>query len=177
MTALDLAAIGVVTLSVVFAYARGVIRSLVGSAAWIGGLVAAFAFTPAAGAMLPLTPDAPFVPYILAFVGIFIAALIAGAFIAWPLREIVSKAGMGFLDRALGAAFGLARGLAVMVAFAIVVGVTGLARADWWQNAVLAPSLASAAYSLRPWLPRAWAERLDFSSEIPARPARAPGKA
>lgn len=176
MNVLDLIAIGVAAASVLFAYARGVIRSLIGSAAWIVGLVAAFAFTPALGAKIPSTSDAPFVPYIIAFVAIFVAALIAGAFIAWPLREIVSKAGMGFLDRALGAAFGFVRGIAVMVAFAIVVGVTGLARADWWQNAYLAPSLASTAQAMRPWLPRAWAERLDFSPEGPARSTRETGK-
>ena len=66
--------------------------------------------------------------------------------------------------------------LAAVQAFAIVVGVTGLARADWWQNAYLAPSLASTAQALRPWLPRAWAERLDFSPEGPARSTRETGK-
>ncbi|CAG0980012.1 Colicin V production protein [Burkholderiales bacterium] len=178
MTALDAAALAVVALSIVFAYARGIIRSLVGTAAWIVGFVAAFALTPALGAALPAMPDAPFAPYVIAFIAIFVAALVVGALVAWPLRAVVRKSGMGFLDASLGATFGLARGIALMVAFALVAGVSGIAQRDWWQNAFLAPSLASSAMALRPWLPHAWAERLDFSPAGPMRDAiRPPGKA
>mgnify|MGYP000843971028 FL=1 len=178
MTALDVCAIAVVAVSILFAYARGIIRSLIGTAAWIVGFVAALAFTPALGARLPQWQDAPFVPYVIAFVAVFVAALVAGALVAWPLRAVVRKAGMGFVDAALGATFGFARGLALMVAFALVAGVTGLAQRDWWQNAFLAPSLASGALALRPWLPPAWSERLDFSPAGAAQDApRTPKKA
>jgi len=171
MTALDVAALAVVALSIVLAYARGIIRSLIGTAAWIVGFVAALAFSPVVGAWLPETPTAPFVPSVIAFIAIFVAALVVGALVAWPLRAVVRKAGMGFVDASLGATFGLARGIALMVAFALVAGVTGIAQRDWWQNAYLAPSLASAALALRPWLPPAWAERLDFSPSVPGAPA------
>lgn len=165
---LDIAALAVVALSILFAYARGVIRSLIGTAAWIVGFVAALAFTPAVGAMLPPMSGAPFLPYVIVFIGIFIVAVVVGALVAWPLRAVVRKAGMGFLDASLGATFGLVRGMAIVVAFALVAGVTGIAQRDWWQNAFLAPSLGSAAMALRPWLPHAWADRLDFSATGPA---------
>lgn len=168
MTVLDVAVIGVLALSLVLAWARGVIRSLIGTVAWIVGFVAAIAFAPSLGAWLPETPNAPFVRYVVAFVAIFIAALVVGALIAWPLRAVVRKAGLGFVDASLGATFGLLRGLAIVVAFALIAGVTGLAQREWWQNAFLAPSLASAALALRPWLPHDWAERLNFSPEGPA---------
>jgi uncharacterized membrane protein required for colicin V production len=51
----------------------------------------------------------------------------------------------------------------VVVAFALVAGVTALPRQDWWQNSQLAPYLAEIALSLRGYLPKAWADRLDFS--------------
>jgi len=175
VTALDVCAIAVVAVSILFAYARGIIRSLIGTVAWIVGFVAALAFTPALGAHFPPVHDAPFVPFVIAFVAIFVTALVAGALVAWPLRAVVRKAGMGFVDASLGATFGLARGIALMVAFALVAGVTGLAQRDWWQNAFLAPSLASGALALRPWLPHAWSERLDFSPTGPAQGA--PGSA
>lgn len=173
MTWLDIGALGVVALSVVFAYARGVIRSLIGTAAWVLGFVVALAFAPLLGAHLPAVKDAPAVPYVIAFVLVFVAAIVAGALIAWPLRAIVRKAGMGFLDAALGASFGFVRGIAIMIAFALIAGVAGFAQRNWWQNAFLSPSLASAAMALRPWLPPAWAERLDFSPS----PMSTPGSA
>ena len=177
MTVLDIAALAVVALSVVLAWARGIIRTLIGTLAWIVGFVAALAFTPAVAAFLPETPEAPYLRSIIAFVAIFIAAIVVGALIAWPLRAVVRKAGLGFVDASLGATFGLLRGLAIVVAFALIAGVAGLAQREWWQNAFLAPSLAAAALALRPWLPADWAERLNFSPEGPPPPAALPKKA
>lgn len=174
MTMLDVVVIGVVALSVLFAYARGVIRSMIGTAAWIVGLIAAIAFTPALAAQLPAMAEAPSLPYLIAFVLIFVAAIVLGALVAWPLRTLVTRAGMGFLDRSLGATFGLLRGLALVVAFALVAGVSGLAQREWWQNAFLAPSLAASALAMRPWLSRDWSERLDFSPGGPAAVAPRP---
>ena len=67
------------------------------------------------------------------------------------------------MDRLLGAIFGVARGLIVVVIFALVAGVTALPKQDWWQNSTLGLPLADAALSLKPYLPKAWADRLDFS--------------
>jgi len=166
LTALDIAAIVVLALSVLLAWSRGIIRSLIGTVAWIVGFVAAIGFAPTVGALIPDTSNGPWLRYMIAFVGIFIAAIVAGALIAWPLRAVVRKAGLGFLDATLGATFGLVRGVALLVAFALVAGATRLAQRDWWQNAYVAPALASAALSLRPWLPHDWAERLDFSPAV-----------
>jgi membrane protein required for colicin V production len=60
--------------------------------------------------------------------------------------------------------FGVARGLIVIVVFALIAGVTALPRQNWWQNSVLGVPLAQAALALKPYLPRAWADRLDFSA-------------
>jgi len=178
LTVLDLAALLVLALSVLLAWSRGIIRSLIGTVAWIVGFVAAIGFAPTVGAFVPDTPNAPWLRYVIAFVGIFLAAIVAGALIAWPLRAVVRKAGLGFVDATLGATFGLARGVALLVAFALVAGATGLAQREWWQNAYFAPTLASAALALRPWLPHDWAERLDFSpgGSAPAAPAPASPK-
>jgi membrane protein required for colicin V production len=75
----------------------------------------------------------------------------------------VRAVGLGFVDRLLGAAFGVARGLVAVVAFALIAGVTSLPKHEWWQNSILGRPLATAALALQPYLPRAWARRLDFS--------------
>ena len=95
-----------------------------------------------------------------------------GALIAWPLSSVIRKAGLGFVDRFLGAVFGVARGAVLITAFVLVAGLTTLPRLDWWQNAALAPPFAAAALSLKPWLPPEWAQRLDYSREgrMPAAP-------
>jgi len=57
------------------------------------------------------------------------------------------------------------RGGLVVLVFVLVAGLTTLPRQDWWQNAALAPALAVAATTAAPWLPEAWAQRLDYSKE------------
>jgi len=56
------------------------------------------------------------------------------------------------------------------MSFVLVAGLTALPRLDWWQNAALAPPLAVAALSLKPWLPPEWGGRLDYSREGRAAP-------
>ena len=98
------------------------------------------------------------VRYLIAFVAVFIGCLVLGALIAWPLASVIHKAGLGFVDRFLGAIFGVARGVVLVTAFVLVAGLTTLPRLDWWQNSALAPPLAVAALSLKPWLPPEWAK-------------------
>jgi len=163
MNGFDLALIAVVTLSTLFAFARGVVRELIALATWIVGFVVAIEYAePVAGlfSRLHVTPAAK---HVLAFALVLIAVLIVGALIASVLSGTVRAIGLGFVDRLLGAVFGLARGIIVVVAFALIAGVTTLPRHDWWQNGIFGWPLAEVAMALRPYLPRAWAERLDFS--------------
>ena len=44
----------------------------------------------------------------------------------------------------------------------LLAGLTTLPRTDWWQNSLTSPALTAAALTLRPWLPKVWAERLDY---------------
>jgi membrane protein required for colicin V production len=165
VTAFDVSVIAVVTLSMLLAYIRGFTRELIALLAWVLGFFAAVAFSPLVGAWLPELGTSPVVRYLVAFVAIFIAALVLGALVAWPLASVIRKSGLGFVDRFLGALFGAARGAVVVVAFVLIAGLTSLPRQDWWQNAALAPPLVAAALSLAPWLPSVWSERLDYSRQ------------
>jgi hypothetical protein len=48
---------------------------------------------------------------------------------ARTLSSVVKAIGLGFVDRLLGAVFGVARGLALVVLFALVAGLTTRAEA------------------------------------------------
>ena len=164
MTIFDAAVIFVIALSTLFAFVRGVVRELIALIAWVVGIVAALAFTPVVGAWIPEFGH-PALRYLIAFALILICALVLGALIAYPLASVIRAAGLGFVDRFLGSIFGLARGLLLVLAFVLVAGLTPLPRADWWQNAALAPALVTLALAAKPWLPPQWAERLDYSRE------------
>ena len=161
-------------------YDVGVMLGLKGFAAAMLGGLGSFGGAVAGGLLLGLIEGlgAGFVSSaykdVIAFVVILLAALLLGALVAWPLSSVIRKAGLGFVDRFLGAVFGIARGAVLVMAFVLIAGLTTLPQRDWWQNAALAKPLAVAALSLAPWLPRQWAERLDYSREGRTLPRAAP---
>jgi len=164
MNGFDLALIAIVAFSALFAFARGIVRELIALATWVAALIAAFAYSGTVANWLSGLDMSAVGKHVLAFALILIAVLVAGALLARTLSSVVKAIGLGFVDRLLGAVFGVARGIALVVLFALVAGVTTLPKQDWWQNAMLGRSLAEAALALKPYLPRAWAERLDFSA-------------
>ena len=177
MTALDWGVIAVVALSTLFAFIRGFTREFIAILTWVFGVVAAIVFSPVVAAWLPEFGANDAVRYMLAFALILVAALFVGALVAWPLGSVIRKSGLGFVDRFLGALFGIARGGLLVVGFALVAGLTTLPRHDWWQNAALAPALVAGAMAAAQWLPETWAQRLDYSREGRTLPKAAEPKA
>jgi membrane protein required for colicin V production len=173
MSAFDLIVIGIVGLSTVFAFWRGLIRVVMSLVALIAAVLAAIQFSPAVATMLPALGD-PVTRYLAAFALIFIVVALVGALLGWVLSRAIRAIGLGFVDRLLGAVFGVARGVLIVVIAVLLAGLTTLPRQEWWQNALLAPPLVIAALSLRPWLPRALAQRLDYGpgDAKPGRPAK-----
>jgi membrane protein required for colicin V production len=171
MTGFDFAVIAVIAISTLAAFVHGFMRVAASLVAWVVGIVAAARFASAVGPMLPDFGESPATRYVLAFVLILLAVLLVGGLVGYLLARMLRTAGLGFLDRGLGAVVGFARGILIAVLLVLLAGLTALPKADWWQNALLSPPLTVAALSLRPWLPRVWADRLDYGKE--RRPAKA----
>jgi membrane protein required for colicin V production len=163
MNGFDIALISVIALSTLFAFVRGVVRELIAIVTWIVGFVVAIKYAGALTGLFSWLDVTPAVKHVIAFALILVLVMIAGALAARMMSNAVRAIGLGMVDRLLGAIFGVARGILVIVAFALIAGVTTLPKHDWWQNAMLGPTLSEFALSLKPYLPRAWAERLDFS--------------
>jgi len=163
MTTFDWVVVAVVALSTLFAFVRGVIRELIALIAWVLGVIAALLYAPALAAMLPDFGGHVVLRYVIAFALVMVAALLAGALVAWPLSKAVRAAGLGFVDRFLGSIFGLVRGIVLMLAFVLVAGFTTLPRSAWWQQSAFVPPLVAGVRALRPHLPAQIAGRLDYS--------------
>jgi membrane protein required for colicin V production len=171
VTAFDAAVLVIVLVSTLVGLARGVVRECVALASWVAGIVLAFTFAVPVAAALPWLNGSPVVKHVIAFALVLVGVLVAGALIGTLLSKMLRAVGLGLLDRALGAVFGVARGVAMILLFVLVAGLTTLPHAEWWQNAATAPYFVDGALALRPWLPPAWAERLDYSG-AERRPAR-----
>ena len=163
MTGFDLAIIGVVALSAVIAFLRGIVRSLIGLVAWIAGLRRRHRVRPVGRHAVARVPR------------LSAAALRARLRDHLPprhRRRCADRLAAARGDpqggarlrrsRARGSCSASLRGALVVLAFVLVGGLSPLAERDWWQNSLLAPPFEDAALSLKPWLPPAWAERLRY---------------
>lgn len=132
MNWVDLVVLAVIVLSGLLAFMRGLVREVLGVAAWVGAAIIASpygvfpVFQPWARQQFsdPSTAD------IVAFGVVFIVALVVLWLLAGVLGNLVRGSVLGGLDRTLGLVFGLARG-AVLVAAAYVLAAIVLPPEQW----------------------------------------------
>lgn len=161
MTWLDYAVLVVLAASILWGVWRGLVHEVVSVASWVLAFLAANLFAGAVGDMLPASM-APEVRVLVSFVVVFIVVLIACTIVGHLLSRMMKVAGLGPLDRTLGGVFGLARALVILLAFALVAGLTALPRQPVWRNSVSGETLAKGALAVRPWLPKSFADRLRY---------------
>ena len=162
MTWLDYAVLGVMLVSILWGVWRGLIREVISLAGWVIAFLAASLFAGPLAEVLPQSISRPELRILAAYVGVFAAALIVSKLFGLLLSKVVRAIGLGGVDRALGALFGLARGGLVVVAFALVAGLTTLPGAPAWKESITGARLAACAQVLKPWLPPAFGERLRY---------------
>ena len=77
------------------------------------------------------------------------------------IAKVVKMTGLSGTDRALGAFFGLARGVLVSVVLVLLLSLTPLPRESWWRNAFFRYPLETMASWMQPRLPATVQERMN----------------
>ena len=162
MTIFDYAVLTVISVSVLVGLWRGVVSEILALAAWIVAfLVARVVAADIAGLLAGQIAEPGMrlaVAYVLVFVGVLLVFAMARMLISLFLKAV----GLGLLDRLLGAAFGVLRGILVVLAAVLVAGMTPLPKAVWWRDAMLAPPLETVIIAAKPWLPADAAKRIRY---------------
>ena len=162
MTWLDYAVLGVLAISVAWGVWRGLVREVMSLAGWVMAFLAANLFAGPLAEALPRSISREEIRLLIAFVAIFVVTLTLATITALLLAKFLKAVGLGGLDRTLGGLFGLARGLIILVAFALLAGLTRLPLDPIWTQSASGPVLGRTALQLKPWLPPAFAERLRY---------------
>ena len=123
LTWFDFAALAVLALSGVMAFARGLIRELFSIIAFIGGLIAAIVFAellrPTVESVTPLSGSlASVAAGLLIFLVVFIAITVISSTLAKQTHESTE---IGSFDRAAGLAFGVLRGVLAVSLLVLLV--------------------------------------------------------
>lgn len=162
MTWLDYAVIGVFAASLVLGAWRGLVREVLSILGWVIAFLAANLFAGPLGPVMPQAIPSPELRVAAAYLAVFVGSLVATSLVALLLSKIVKAVGLGGADRLLGALFGAARGLLIVVAAALLAGLTGAPRQPFWRDSASGPLLAQAALALKPLLPQTFAERMRY---------------
>ena len=118
---------GVIILSAILAYSRGLVRESMAIAGWVGAAVLAFAFAPAVQPLIKEVPilgdflaDSCELSIVGAFAAVFAVGLILASLFTPLLSSVVQRSALGGIDQGLGFLFGVARGaILVLVAFLV----------------------------------------------------------
>jgi len=162
MTWLDYGVIAALVLSIAWGAWRGFVHEVLSLAGWILAFIAANLLATPVAESFPANMRPEF-RVVGAFAAVFIGTLVLTALLTALVTKVVRVSVLQNLDRWLGALFGLLRGLVLIVAFALIAGLTPLPRSPAWTNSGTGYSLAQTAIQLKPWLPPALANRLKYN--------------
>jgi membrane protein required for colicin V production len=162
MTWLDYAVIGVFAVSIVLGIWRGLVREVISILGWVIAFLSANLFGGPLGAAMPQSIPSPELRVAAAYVVVFVFALIVASLLGILLSKAIHAVGLGALDRTLGAGFGMARGALIVLAGALLAGLTSVPRQSYWRDSFNGLYLVQAALAIKPFLPQTLSERLRY---------------
>lgn len=154
MTVFDYAVLGIVGVSILLSLLRGFIREFLGLASWVAAVFAAKVYAVQVAALLPASIPSQGVRMIAGFAIVFLGILLLASLLAIALSELFKQVGLGWLDRGLGALFGLARGLLILGVLVLLGGMTSMPQDPRWRNAMFSSPLEAMVVAVKPWLPQ-----------------------
>ena len=160
MTTVDWIFSAVLVLSMLLGALRGLVYEVLSVLGWAVSFYAAQYFAPQVASWLPLQSSSETVRYAAAFVLVFVASLFAAGLIAFLGKKLIAAIGLRPVDRTMGAAFGVLRGVILLLAAAVVMDLTALKNSVWWQESKGAPLLTATLKGLKPALPEQFAKYL-----------------
>lgn len=162
MTIFDYVVLFVLITSVVISTLRGLVKEILSLLGWIVAFVVANAYSAGLAPLLPEVIPGDAARLIVAFIALFLGVRILMGLLSMAIGALVEATGLGLADRGLGGLFGLARGIVIVLAGVILCGMTEIPQQPLWQQALLSPIAETGARTVKPFLPPAMAEHVNF---------------
>jgi membrane protein required for colicin V production len=162
VTIFDYFVLFVLAASLIISLVRGLLKEMLSLASWLVAFVVANAWGAPLAALLPQAVPGEVIRLILAFVVLFIGARLLMGLLSMAVGALIEAGGLTLADRLLGAIFGLGRGLVIVLAAVILCGMTSIPQQDFWKRALLSPWAEDGARTVKPFLPAALAQHVQF---------------
>lgn len=166
-TTVDFIVIGVIVISAIVGLVRGFIRE---SLSLLGFGIAMYLAYRYAGVVavqwLQSLPGGKTGQIVLGFLAIFVGILIISKIITGMFNSAINTLGFSFIDRLLGAFFGVLRGALMIVILSTLLALTDIPKSSEYKDALTRPGVEYAVGLIRGWLPEDWASQLKDASDI-----------
>ena len=162
MTIFDYLVLLVLIASVIISTLRGLVKEILSLLSWVVAFVLANAYGASLAPLLPAAVPGTAVRLMVAFVLLFIGVRILMSLLTMAVDALLTASGLTLVDRGLGGLFGLARGLVIVLAAVILCGMTAIPKQAFWRNALLSPLAETGARTIKPYLPAAYAQHVQF---------------
>lgn len=147
-TIVDIIVLGIIALSCLFGGMRGLVKEALSLGFWIAAIILAGMFSADVADMMTGLIDSASVRKIAAFVLIFIATVFAGALIGNLISKVTAAIGLKAVDRALGALFGIVRGVVIVTVIIMLTAQINVFM-EIYSGSILVPHLMVVAEYLR----------------------------
>jgi len=145
----DFTLLGIIIFSSLISVLRGFTKEALSLVIWVVAFVVARSFQGQAQTLLSPYIDDPVVLLVTAFASLFVATLLVGAVLSYLVSFLLKVTGLSTLDRILGIAFGMARGVIVCVAIVALARHTPWVNEAWWSDSKVIEQLVVIEYWTR----------------------------
>lgn len=161
----DYAILATIAISMLVGALRGFIKEVLAIAIWAMAFVLAYRFAGDLGTLMEPQVSLPSARLAMGFAGIFLVVLVLGGLLVYLIGRLVESTGLSGTDRLLGGVFGAARGLAIVVAFLLIAGLTPIPADPWWKESALIQRLMPLVDRVAGFLPENARQQLDFDPQ------------
>ncbi len=161
----DVFIVCVLLISMLISMRHGFMQEVIGLGSLVIAFIVAMTYTEQAAEQL-LMPriENRQVAHVIAGVGLFAATVMAGAAINYIVSSFFKHGPLRSADRLLGAMFGLARGLLIVMVLIIGLAMTDTPRESWWHSSQLIQRIQPASAWLVQQMPPEFEDFVFFPS-------------
>ncbi|MEM7540181.1 MAG: CvpA family protein [Pseudomonadota bacterium] len=162
MSLVDVAIAAIIVISALISLLRGFVREVLSLIAWVVAFAAVYKFSLPTAELLTDLIDNAVLRNVAGVLLVLFGTLIVVGLINMLIASLIDKAGLSGTDRTLGMIFGLARGVAIVLVFVLLGGLTPAPAEPWWRESQLLLPFESMSLTIIDWLPPDYAQHFSY---------------
>jgi len=137
MTWLDYTLIIIIVLSALYGFFRGIVKEILSLVGWVFSFWVALKYSHNLTGIFEGMIANDGLLYGVSFVALLLITLIVCMIVSYVAGKFIKLTGIGFVDRGVGAVFGIFRGLLMVTALVFFGNMTPLAAGEKWGQSML----------------------------------------